>query len=356
MKVLGIESSCDETALALVDTARPPAERVLSHALFSQIEIHAETGGVVPEVAARAHVDRIAGLAKTCFAEANLDASDVDMVAAIAGPGLIGGVSVGLMFGKGFALTQNIPLVPVNHLAGHALTCRLTDDTPFPYLLLLVSGGHCQILVVESATAFQRWATTIDDAVGEAFDKAAKVMGLDFPGGPALEIEAMGGDASRFDLPRPMIKKPTMDFSFSGLKTAAARAFATCETAQDRRDLAASFQAAAAESLVGQTRKAVRRFTEEFGTGHALVVAGGVARNQLVRSSLQTLADEMAMDLVTPPLPLCTDNAPMIAWAGAEQYWADPDCTVNSLSFAPRPRWPLDPGAEPSIFAGAAKA
>ena len=219
MKVLGIESSCDETALALVDTARPPAERVLSHALFSQIEIHAETGGVVPEVAARAHVDRIAGLAKVCFAEANLDASDVDMVAAIAGPGLIGGVSVGLMFGKGFALTQNIPLVPVNHLAGHALTCRLTDDTPFPYLLLLVSGGHCQILVVESATAFQRWATTIDDAVGEAFDKAAKVMGLDFPGGPALEIEAMGGDASRFDLPRPMIKKPTMDFSFSGLKT-----------------------------------------------------------------------------------------------------------------------------------------
>ena len=356
MKVLGIESSCDETAVALVDTDAPPSARILSHTLYSQVDIHAKTGGVVPEVAARAHVERLAELSASCFAQASADPDDVDLVAAVAGPGLIGGVSVGLMFGKGFALGRNIPIVPVNHLAGHALTCRLTNDTAYPYLLLLVSGGHCQILAVEGPSSFKRWATTIDDAVGEAFDKAAKAMGLGFPGGPALEREAQSGDPKRFDLPRPMIKKSTMDFSFSGLKTATMRAMQTCKTAQDRQDLAASFQAAVTDSLMGQTRKAAKLFAQRYGAGQTLVVAGGVACNQQIRGELQTLAGDMSMALVAPPLPLCTDNAAIIAWAGAEQFTENHASAEHGLAFAPRPRWPLDPSAEPSIFAGAKKA
>ena len=378
MRVLGIESSCDETAVAVIDSQAAPGERVLSQALHSQIKTHAQTGGVVPEVAARSHVQRIDGLFDQALAQANLAIEDLDLIAAVAGPGLIGGVSVGLTFAKGLALASGLPLQPVNHLAGHALTARLTHDVAYPFLLLLVSGGHCQLLVVEGPTRFHRWGTTIDDAVGEAFDKSAKILGLGFPGGPALEIAAQQGDPKRFDLPRPMLKKPGVDFSFSGLKTAVARALEDCRTPQDRHDLAASFQAAARDSLVGQTRKAMVKFVERYedGTPPRLVVAGGVAANLSIRSALLEMCEEFGARFTAPPLGLCTDNAAMIAWAGFEQFEQFAHERLNGsaqvensseattagafaaspLDFDPRPRWPLDPAAEPSTFAGAAKA
>ena len=338
MLILGLESSCDETAAALVTSDR----RVLAHKLAGQEAAHRPYGGVVPEIAARAHVEIIGPLVTAALEEAGVTLSDVDAVAATAGPGLIGGVMVGLVTGKALAFAAHKPLVAVNHLEGHALSPRLADPTlEFPYLLLLVSGGHCQILLVEGVGAYRRLATTIDDAAGEAFDKTAKLLGLGFPGGPAVERAARDGDPYSVPLPRPLLKTKEPHFSFAGLKAAVARAVGSASP----EDLAASFQQAVVDCLVDRTRLALRRAPQAT----ALVVAGGVAANGPVRSALETLATEHALRFVAPPLWLCTDNAAMIAWAGAERFAAGLTDPLDTLA---RPRWPLDPSAEAVRGAG----
>jgi len=348
MIVLGLESSCDETAAAVV-TAEGT---ILSNVVLSQVEEHAPFGGVVPEIAARAHVTQMDRLVKQAMDDAGISWSDLDGVAATAGPGLIGGVLVGLMTAKSIATVADIPLIGVNHLEGHALTVRMTDKIEFPYLLLLVSGGHSQILVVEGVGKFRRLGTTIDDAVGEAFDKTAKMLGLGFPGGPAVEKAALAGDAKRFDLPRPMKGRPGCDFSFSGLKTAVRRALECLEdpaSDQDKADLAASFQQAATDALISRLRQAVKIFKADYPMGSNIVVAGGVAANKTLRAHLGTLASDNGYTLVVPPTALCTDNGAMIAWAGIEHLrlgHSDP------LDLAAHARWPLDPTAEPAPFAG----
>lgn len=338
--ILGIESSCDETAAALVTGDR----RLLAHALASQIDEHAPFGGVIPEIAARAHVEKAMPLVEQALAEAGLGLADVDAIAATAGPGLIGGVMVGLVTGKALAHAAGKPLVAVNHLEGHALSPRLTDPVlDFPYLLLLVSGGHCQLLRVEGVGRYRRLATTIDDAVGEAFDKSAKLLGLGYPGGPALERLAREGDARAVPLPRPLKGSAEPHFSFAGLKSAVARAVAS--GAHANADIAASFQAAAVDCLTDRTRRAL----DTGGEVSALVVAGGVAANGAVRSALETLAADRGLRFVAPPLWLCTDNAAMIAWAGAERFMAG---LTDPLDTPARPRWPLDPTAEAVRGAG----
>ena len=345
--VLGIETSCDETAAAIVDGAGT----VHANVVFSQIEDHAPFGGVVPEIAARAHLDHLQPVIARALKEAGLGFGDLDAVAATGGPGLIGGVLVGTMTAKAIAMARGIPYLAVNHLEAHALTARLTDKVAFPYLLLLVSGGHCQLIAVEGLGRYRRLGTTIDDAVGEAFDKTAKLLGMGYPGGPALEKAAAGGNPKRFDLPRPMVGKPGCDFSFSGLKTAVRQKVEALDspTEQDIADIAAAFQEAVAGSLVNRCRNAIRAFSEEHGTGHALVVAGGVAANQRLRAALSELAEQSGMSFTAPPIALCTDNAAMVAWAGIERLQAGES---DPLSFAPRPRWPLDPGAPKAIGAG----
>jgi N6-L-threonylcarbamoyladenine synthase len=358
--ILGIETSCDETAAAIVDADG----NILSNVVLSQLDEHRPFGGVVPEIAARAHLDHLDGIVARALRESGLALDDMAAVAATAGPGLIGGVLVGATMAKTMAMVAGIPFLAINHLEGHALTARLTDKVAFPYLLLLVSGGHCQLLSVEGVGRYRRLGTTIDDAVGEAFDKTAKLLGLGYPGGPALEQAALSGDASRFDLPRPMVGRPGCDFSFSGLKTAVRRrveelvraednAPAEVPDAQTKSDLAAGFQAAVAGSLVDRSRRAIALFEAEHGGGHAFVVAGGVAANKTLRAALTTLAEDRGMRFIAPPLGLCTDNAAMIAWAGQERLalgQSDP------LDFKPRPRWPLDPDGPKSIGAGAVKA
>jgi N6-L-threonylcarbamoyladenine synthase len=335
--ILGLESSCDETAAALVTSDR----RVLAHKLARQDAAHRPYGGVVPEIAARAHVEILGPLVEAALDEAGVALAEVDAIAATAGPGLIGGVMVGLVTGKALALSAGKPLVAVNHLEGHALSPRLTDpDLAFPYLLLLVSGGHCQLLLVEGVGAYRRLATTIDDAAGEAFDKTAKLLGLGFPGGPAVEAAAAQGDAKAVPLPRPMLGSAEPHFSFAGLKSAVARA----EGQYAVNDIAASFQQAVVDSLVDRTRKALAGVSAT-----ALVVAGGVAANRSVRSALQALASEHGLRFVAPPLWLCTDNAAMIAWAGAERFAAG---LTDPLDTPARARWPLDPGAEKVRGAG----
>jgi len=335
--ILGLESSCDETAAALVTSDR----RILAHKLAGQEAAHRPYGGVVPEIAARAHVEVLAPLVEAALAEAGVTLAEVDAVAATAGPGLIGGVMVGLMTGKALALAAGKPLVAVNHLEGHALSPRLADATlDFPYLLLLVSGGHCQLLLVEGVGRYRRLATTIDDAAGEAFDKTAKLLRLGFPGGPAVERAAALGDPRAVPLPRPLVGSSEPHFSFAGLKSAVAR------VANDYspEDLAASFQQAVVDCLVDRTRRALA------GTlPTALVVAGGVAANKAVRAALEALAAEHGLRFVAPPLWLCTDNAAMIAWAGAERFAAG---FTDPLDVPPRPRWPLDPDAEQVRGAG----
>jgi N6-L-threonylcarbamoyladenine synthase len=336
--ILGLESSCDETAAALLTSAR----EVLAHRVAGQEEAHRPYGGVVPEIAARAHVEILAPLVEQVLADAGIALGDVDAVAATAGPGLIGGVMVGLVTGKALALSANRPLIAVNHLEGHALSPRLTDpDLAFPYLLLLVSGGHCQLLLVQGAGKYRRLATTIDDAAGEAFDKTAKLLGLGFPGGPAVEAAAKRGDVKAVPLPRPLLGSPEPHFSFAGLKSAVARAAGD----HSAEDIAASFQQAVVDCLVDRTHKAIHAI--ESAT--ALVVAGGVAANGSVRSALRSLAEEHGMRFVAPPLWLCTDNAAMIAWAGAERFAAG---LTDPLDFPARPRWPLDPDAEKVRGAG----
>jgi len=353
MRALGIETSCDETAAAIVDGER----RIWSSVIASQLEQHRPYGGVVPEVAARAHLDLLQGLVTQALDEAELGFGDLDLIAATGGPGLIGGVIVGATFGKAVALARGLPFLAVNHLEGHALSPRLSDGVAFPYLLLLVSGGHCQLLAVEGVGRYRRYGTTVDDAAGEAFDKIAKRLGLGFPGGPAIERAAKAGDPTRFRLPRPMIGKPGCDFSFSGLKTAVSQAADALghppghpPTGQEAADLAAAFQETVAAALADRTRNALRRFASEFGPGHTLVVAGGVAANARLRQVLAELSAKEGVRFVAPPLALCTDNAAMIAWAGIERRKLGQQ---DGLDFAPRPRWPLDAEAPPARYAGA---
>lgn len=338
--VLGIESSCDETAAALVTDGRV----ILAQRIASQDEAHRPYGGVVPEIAARAHAERLSPLIAQTLADAGMTLNDVDAIAATAGPGLIGGVMVGLVTAKALAMATGKPLIAVNHLEGHALSPRLADASlAYPYLLLLVSGGHCQILLVEGVGQFRRLATTIDDALGEAFDKSAKVLGLGYPGGPALERLAATGDAKAVPLPRPLLGSAEPHFSFAGLKSAVLRAKQS--GAHSDADIAAAFQQAAIDCLIDRTRRALAG----IGPVNALVVAGGVAANKAVRGALEALAVNHGLDFVAPPLALCTDNAAMIAWAGMERLergQSDP------LDVSARPRWPLDPAAEPARGAG----
>ncbi len=345
LTVLGIESSCDETAVAVVRRTADGRVEVLSSVIHSQVVQHAEFGGVVPEIAARSHVETIDAMARQALSEAGN--ARIDAVAATAGPGLIGGVMVGLSFAKGYALANDLPLVPVNHLEGHALSARLTEDVSFPFLLLLVSGGHCQLLSVRDVGDYERLGTTIDDAAGEAFDKIAKVLGLGYPGGPALEREAKKGDATRFALPRALLGRKDCAFSFSGLKTAAAKiAHEEVKTEQDRADLCASVQAAITRQLVERSDRAQKQFREEMDVATPdFVVAGGVAANTAVREALQALCAKNGFTFVAPPLKYCTDNAAMIALAGLEHFAKrgsmprDPAADMTALA---RPRWPLD--------------
>jgi N6-L-threonylcarbamoyladenine synthase len=337
--VLGLETSCDETAAAVVRGRAPGPGTILSNIVFSQLEDHAPYGGVVPEIAARAHVEALDGIVERAMDEAGLAFADLDAIAATAGPGLIGGVMVGLTTAKALALAAGKPLVAVNHLEAHALTARLTDGAAFPFLLLLISGGHCQLLAVEGVGRFHLYGTTIDDAVGEAFDKTAKLMGLPYPGGPNIERLARAGNAKRFALPRPMLGREGADFSFSGLKTAVRQVVREGGYLEsDAADLAASFQAAAIDSLVDRTASAMRRFRREFPDGHEFVVAGGVAANKAIGDALAALTARENLAIKIPPPGLCTDNAAMVAWAGVERSQLG---LFDGWGAEPRARWPL---------------
>lgn len=361
MIVLGIETSCDETATALVRDDR----RVLAERLLSQLDAHRPYGGIVPEIAARAHLDQLDRLIAETMAEAGLGFAELDGVAATGGPGLIGGVIVGVMTGKAIAAVAGKPFLAINHLEGHALSARLVAELPFPYLLLLVSGGHSQLLAVEGVGRYHRLGTTLDDAVGEAFDKCAKLLGLGYPGGPAIEAVAREGDPQRFALPRPLLGRPGCDLSLSGLKTAVRQTIAglganarsvtpsACagETL-DRRtvaDLAASFQAAVADVLADRAAHALAAFRTRYPASDTFVVAGGVAANAALRQHLEGVAGAHGFRFFAPPQRLCTDNGAMIAWAGIERLKQG---LITPLDFAPRPRWPLDPAAPKPAGAG----
>lgn len=340
--LLGIETSCDETAAAVVRRSSDGRVEILAETVHSQIDEHAPYGGVVPEIAARAHAEIADDLIAETLRESGLRLVQLDAVAATSGPGLIGGVMVGMMTGKALALAGGIPFIPINHLEGHALSPRLAEACPFPYLLLLVSGGHCQFLEVTGLGAYRRLGSTIDDAAGEAFDKLAKTLGIGFPGGPAVERLAGDGDATRFALPRPLLNRPGLDLSFAGLKTAAARVVEQ-EPLDDqgRADLCASFQSAVTECLSVKTERALKDFGARHTGDVRLVVAGGVAANQTIRSALDHVAQNAGAKLTAPPLRHCTDNAAMIALAGAERLAAGL-VSGSGLDFAARPRWPLD--------------
>ncbi len=348
MLVLGIETSCDETAAAVV---RAEDRSVLAHRLLSQVEDHRPYQGVVPEIAARVHIEHVDRLVEEAMAEAGIGFGQLDGIAATAGPGLIGGLMVGLMTGKAIAAATGRPLVAVNHLEGHALSPRLVSDVAFPYLLLLVSGGHCQLLVVEGVGRYRRLGTTIDDAIGEAFDKVAKLLGLGYPGGPAIERAAQAGDPAKFDLPRPMLGRKDCHFSFSGLKTAVRQVVAGLPVLDSTavQDVAASFQAAVADVMADRLARAIVAFRESCPDAAHVVVAGGVAANQTLRARLARTAEAAGLALLAPPLWLCTDNAAMIAWAGVERLRLG---LTDGLDAAPRPRWPLDPSAAPAAYAG----
>ncbi len=342
MKVLGIETSCDETAAAIVERDASGKASILSNIVRSQLEEHAPYGGVVPELAARAHVSHLDHIIEKAVDAAGLKLSDVDAIAATAGPGLIGGVLVGLTTAKALAAALGKPLVAVNHLEAHALTARLTDGLPFPYLMLLVSGGHSQFVLVRGVGDYERWGSTIDDALGEAFDKVAKLLGLGVPGGPQVEKMALLGNPHRFAFPRPLLKEERLDFSFSGLKTAvrlAAEDLAPL-TEQDVADICASFQRTVAEIVATRSRMALARYAAELpGMPLRLVVAGGVAANRTIGAALSDVAAGAGAELVIPPIPLCTDNGAMVAWAGAERLALG---ATDPLDIAARARWPLD--------------
>jgi N6-L-threonylcarbamoyladenine synthase len=346
MRVLGIETTCDETAAAIVRLRSDGTGEILADEVMSQIAAHAAFGGVVPEIAARAHVEIVDSLIARALADACVAVKDLDGVAAAAGPGLIGGVLVGLMAGKGFALAAGKPFIAVNHLEAHALTARLTAKVAFPYLILLASGGHTQILAVKGVGDYVRLGATMDDAIGEAFDKTAKLLGLSYPGGPAVEAEARKGNPQAIALPRPMIGRPNADFSLSGLKTAvrlAATAAAPLRPA-DVADLCASFQAAIVDVVEDRMRIGLKLFVERVGSKpQAVVIAGGVAANSALRDAMARFCAETGLTMVAPPQKLCTDNGAMISWAGIERLRLG---LADRLDAAARPRWPLDPSSE----------
>ncbi|MGB0719223.1 MAG: tRNA (adenosine(37)-N6)-threonylcarbamoyltransferase complex transferase subunit TsaD [Bdellovibrionales bacterium] len=364
MKILGIETSCDETAAAVIDGAKPPEQRIRSNLVLSQLEEHKAFGGVVPEIAARAHIDHLHPLITAALDDADTTLDDIDGIAATCGPGLIGGVMIGMIAAKALAAAKNKPFIAVNHLEGHALTPRLTGidgkDVHFPYLLLLISGGHTQILVTEGVGRYKRWGTTLDDAAGECFDKSAKLMGLPHPGGPELQKIATicknpAQAIEKYTLPTPMKGRKELDFSFSGLKTAIRLHIEQIngETLprNDIADLAHAFQTTMAEIIADRCARAIDRFKTQYPspTPHTLVVSGGVAANTAIRESLQTLCADKDARFYAPPLSLCGDNAAMIAWAGYERLNA---AMTDTLDFKARPRWPLDPSAEPRHGAG----
>jgi N6-L-threonylcarbamoyladenine synthase len=344
MHVLGIETTCDETSASVVALMPDGSRRILSNRIRSQIAEHAPFGGVVPEIAARAHVEILDKMISDAMLEAGITMTNLDGIAAAAGPGLIGGVLVGLTTGKALALALGKPLLAVNHLEAHALTPRLTEDLGFPYLLLLVSGGHTQLVAVEDVGKYRRLGTTIDDAIGEAFDKVAKMLSLGFPGGPAVERAAIKGNATRFQLPRPLHGKPEPNFSLSGLKTAVRLAAEAIQplSEQDCADLCASFQAAIVDCIVDRTRMGIRAFRQQVGNPTGLVIAGGVGANRAIRHALQSIAMEAGLKCLVPPPALCTDNGAMIAWAGIEKLRRG---MVDPLDVSARPRWPLDEAA-----------
>ena len=357
MIVLGIESSCDETAAAIVNEKR----EILAEVVLSQEE-HKVFGGVVPEIAARSHLDHIDDIIHQTFQRAKIGMNDIDAVAAAAGPGLIGGVAVGVMAAKALSLALDKPFVAVNHLEGHALVSRLTNNVSYPYLLLLVSGGHCQILVVKGPGEYERLGTTIDDAAGEAFDKVAKMLGLGYPGGPMIEKMAAIGDENRFTLPHPLKGSGDLNLSFSGLKTAVRKIIESYgngnieETVLPRKDAAdvcSCFQKTACECLLDKLSKAADYFKQKYPEGKNVVVAGGVAANTYLRSRLESMAENKGLVFAAPPIRLCTDNGVMIAWAGLERFQKG---YTDNLDFKPRPRWPLDANAPKAAGAGGVKA
>ncbi|WP_208349988.1 tRNA (adenosine(37)-N6)-threonylcarbamoyltransferase complex transferase subunit TsaD [Pseudaestuariivita rosea] len=354
LTALGLESSCDDTAAAVVrlDADGPS---ILSSVVEGQTDLHALYGGVVPEIAARAHTEKLDYCIELALQNADMTLTDLDAIAVTAGPGLIGGVLSGVMCAKGLSAATGLPLIGVNHLAGHALTPRLTDQLQYPYLMLLVSGGHCQFLIVRSATDYTRLGGTIDDAPGEAFDKTARLLGLPQPGGPSVEQEALKGDPKRFAFPRPLLDRDGCDMSFSGLKTAVLRARDAVIAehqglpTKDRADLCAGFQAAVTDVLVEKTRRALRIYLDEKPDHPALAVAGGVAANQTIRTGLLHLTEQLNTRFVAPPLALCTDNAAMIAYAGAELFQLGHS---DDLTLSARPRWPLDQSSAPMLGFG----
>lgn len=348
MKILGIETSCDETAAAVVTDEGV----ILSNIVHSQIDEHTPFAGVVPEIAARAHVEKLDGVIERALTQAECELTDIDAIAATAGPGLIGGVMVGFTTAKALALATDKPLVAVNHLEAHALTVRMTDQVAFPYLLLLVSGGHCQILLVRGVGDYRRLGATIDDAVGEAFDKTAKLLQLGFPGGPAVEAKALNGDPRRFPLPRPMLGRAELDFSFSGLKTAVRQTATRMDGEfgeQEIADLCAGFQAAIGDVLCDRVTRAIDLCRNQGDGPTAFVLAGGVAANRYLRARLDATVTGQDLQFVAPPPALCTDNGAMVAWAGVERFRLG---LVDTLDRAPRARWPLDETAVPLPFAG----
>lgn len=355
MIVLGIESSCDETAAAIINEKK----EILAETVFTQLEEHKKYGGVVPEIAARAHLEYIDKIIEDTIKKANIEFKDLDAIAAAAGPGLIGGVVVGVMTAKAIALAHNKPFIAVNHLEGHALSPRISEDVKFPYLLLLVSGGHCQILIVKAPGDYERLGTTIDDAAGEAYDKVSKMLGLGYPGGPIIEKMAKSGDENRFILPRPLKGKDGCNLSFSGLKTAVRKIIETYSEDgnidninipnQDLCDICASFQLAVTDCLTHKLQKAIDIFKEKHPEGKDIVVGGGVAANQYIREKLNNLAKDNDLIFSAPPIRLCTDNGTMIAWAGLERFRTG---IQDELNFRPRPRWPLDDTAPKARGAG----
>lgn len=355
LTILGLESSCDDTAAAIVRHVPGSLAEVRASIIYGQTDLHTGFGGIVPEIAARAHVEKLDLCTEEALHAAAMTLTDIDAIAVTAGPGLIGGVLAGVMFAKGLAAGAGLPLIGVNHLAGHALTPRLTNNAAFPYLMLLVSGGHCQFLLVESPEDFTRLGGTIDDAPGEAFDKTARLLGLTQPGGPLVEACALNGDASRFKLPRPLLGRPGCDMSFSGLKTALLRTRDKLVAAHgglreaDRADLCASFQAAVADVLAEKSRRALALYLQLTPTEPLFAVSGGVAANKSIRAALETVSTQAGVSFLAPPLHLCTDNAAMIAWAGAERFRRG---LTDDLSLSARPRWPLDQSSPALLGSG----
>ncbi len=353
--ILGLESSCDDTAAAIVRHTEGQAPEILSSIVAGQANLHAAFGGVVPEIAARAHTEKLDICVEQAMAEANLGFSDLDAIAVTAGPGLIGGVLAGVMLAKGLAAGTGLPLIGINHLAGHALTPRLTDGAAFPYLMLLVSGGHSQFLLVKGTDNYTRLGGTIDDAPGEAFDKTARLLGLPQPGGPSVEAEARHGDPKRFRLPRPLLDRPGFDMSFSGLKTALLRERDKLVARdgglhrQDRADLCASFQAAVTDVLAEKSRRALADYMSLAPARPTFAVAGGVSANMTIRAALESVSEQAGATFLAPPLRLCTDNAAMIAWAGVERFRAG---QFDDMTLQARPRWPLDQTAPAMLGSG----